>query len=278
MNIPDIEDPIYPPDFDDLIQRHRLDPGSLHVKAVHGREGERMLRCELAGLTALSDAGMLRVPTLYGLARRNGGVCLVMERIRVGRGSAEVYEEAGRMLARMHKTATHESAGFYHDNYIGAGEQKNGWMDQWPDFFAERRIVPQVERARRRGLLSGTDVSSAGNLCRKLNDILPAQEPMSLLHGDLWGGNLLTGSDGRAFFIDPAVYFGHREADLAMTRLFGGFPPAFYSAYEEEWPLLPGSDERVGVYNLYHLLNHLNLFGVSYRSSVRDVLKPFSGV
>lgn len=276
MKIPDVHDQTDPPDLDDLVRSLDLDPETLHIKTVHGNGGDHMLRCELAGLTALSNTGELRVPTIYGIARRNGRTCLVMERIRIGRGSSHAYEHAGRMLANMHKTATHDSAGFYHDNYIGAGEQKNGWMEKWPDFFAERRILPQVELASSRGLLSRTDESSAHELCKQLESILPAGEPMSLLHGDLWGGNLLTGSDGQAVFIDPAVYYGHREADLAMTRLFGGFSSAFYSAYDEVWPPLPGFEYRVGVYNLYHLLNHLNLFGVSYRSSVREILKPFS--
>ncbi|TVQ25198.1 MAG: fructosamine kinase [Spirochaetaceae bacterium] len=275
MNIPVLPDTQNLPELENFLSGSTIDRDLIHVKRSGDSSSERMLACEWVGLRALEESGEVPVPTVYGLFRDRGAVCLVMDRIRRGSGSGAAYRDAGAMLARMHRSTACETAGFEHDNYIGLGRQTNGWMDSWPRFFADRRISPQVEHARKAGLLEKVDELACERLCARMGEILPDSETMSLLHGDLWSGNLIPGEDERAYFIDPAVYYGHREADLAMTRLFGGFPAAFYDAYERQWPLLPGNEERVPVYNLYHLLNHLNIFGPSYRSSVRSVLKRF---
>ncbi len=277
MNIPVLPDTQYLPELNSFLAGSSIDRDRIHVKRSGDASSERMLACEWVGLRALEESGEVSVPTVYGLFSDRGSVCLVMDRVRRGSGSGAVYREAGAMLARMHRSTPCDAAGFEHDNFIGLGRQNNGWVDSWPRFFAERRISPQVEQARSTGLLERSDELACERLCARMEEILPDTEAMSLLHGDLWSGNVIPGDDERAYFIDPAVYYGHREADLAMTRLFGGFPAAFYDAYEREWPLLSGSEERVPVYNLYHLLNHLNIFGPSYRSSVRSVLKSFSG-
>ena len=266
------------PQLDTLLDTHGLRSESVHLKRAHTTGGEPMIACELAGLVEMSETHQVRIPRVYGLARDRGVLCLVMDRVRAGSGSRGAYREAGGMLARMHTVTERETAGLDYDNYIGAGIQNNGWMDVWSDFFAERRIKPQIRTARSKGLLDGRDEKAADRLCARLSELLPDNEPMSLLHGDLWAGNLLTDADGRAWFIDPAVYYGHREADIAMTRLFGGVPTAFYEAYEEEWPLTAGYPKREPIYNLYHMLNHLNIFGTSYLGSVRSILKPFSDV
>ena len=148
-------------------------------------------------------------------------------------------------------------------------------MDLWIPFFRERRLLPQLRRGE--GYLDEKDRRCAEKLLARLEELLPEPEAPSLLHGDLWSGNYITGPDGRAWLIDPAAYVGHREADLAMTELFGGYPAAFYDAYREAWPLQPGYEQRREIYNLYHLLNHLNLFGPSYLGSVRQILRRYGG-
>ncbi|MDQ4078886.1 MAG: fructosamine kinase family protein, partial [Chloroflexota bacterium] len=144
-----------------------------------------------------------------------------------------------------------------------------------PTFFAEQRLGALSERLSETNRLHAQRARNLERVILRLPELLPHDPPPSLLHGDLWAGNWLPLADGRAALIDPAIYFGDREADLAMTRLFGGFPPAFYQAYKAAWPLDPGADERVPLYNLYHLLNHLLLFGESYGTSVDRVLEQF---
>jgi len=166
--------------------------------------------------------------------------------------------------------------GLDHDNFIGANPQPNHPCNNWVDFFREQRLGYQMELARQRGYLSAKRGQSLETLLANLGNWLPAQPPVSLLHGDLWGGNWLVTDMGEAALIDPAVYYGDREAELAFTELFGGFPSQFYAAYNEVWPLESGYGERKELYNLYHLLNHLNLFGESYGGSVDAILRKFS--
>jgi fructosamine-3-kinase len=177
----------------------------------------------------------------------------------------------------MHR-ATAGAYGLDHDNYIGATPQPNGWMPSWRDFFRERRLRFQAELARRNGLLPAERASRVERLLDRLDRwIDDALVRPSLLHGDLWGGNFIVGPGGGPALIDPAAYYGDREADLAFTRLFGGFPDNFYRAYAAAWPLPAGWQDRRDLYNLYHLLNHLNLFGESYGAQVDAVLRRYVG-
>ncbi|HEY7884978.1 MAG TPA: fructosamine kinase family protein [Cellvibrionaceae bacterium] len=171
------------------------------------------------------------------------------------------YEAAlGNLLARMHRYRGCDSYGFYHDNYIGMTPQLNARCDSWADFWINQRIAPQMTRARQQGL--NTDID---RLLAAISDLLSSHHPQpSLLHGDLWGGNKGFINHGTPVVFDPACYYGDRETDIAFTRLFGGFSADFYTAYHNEWPLPKGFNSREGVYNLYHLLNHLNLFGSGY--------------
>jgi protein-ribulosamine 3-kinase len=213
---------------------------------------------EAEGLAALRDAGC-RAPDPVSHGTRGAESYLVLEFLELKpRGN---YAALGRMLAALHEQHG-ESFGWTRDNYIGASPQKNDRSTSWADFWAEQRLGPQLALAKRNGY-----VIDAGNVC----DLLAKHHPApSLLHGDLWGGNAGFLPNGAPVLFDPAVYYGDREADLAMTELFGGFAPEFYSAYG---PLAAGYETRKHLYNLYHLLNHLNLFGGGYLAQVSSTLR-----
>ena len=176
------------------------------------------------------------------------------------KGDAD-FPALGRMLAQAHRRPG-PAFGWDRDNYIGATPQPNGWLENWPQFWSERRMKPQLELAKRNGF----------SLPTVPLETLQGHSPQpSLLHGDLWSGNASFTPQGPVVF-DPAAYFGDREADLAMTELFGGFPREFYDAYHAAFPLPAGHAQRKHLYNLYHLLNHLNLFGRSYLGQVEETL------
>ena len=164
--------------------------------------------------------------------------------------------------------------GLDRDNYIGAGEQINTPKASWVDFFRECRLSVQLRRASH--YFDHNLLALSSRLLDRLSELLTEPASPALLHGDLWSGNYIEGSDGKAWLIDPAVYLGHPEADLAMTELFGRFHPGFYRAYQEESPLQAGYEDRRDLYNLYHLLNHLNLFGPSYLSAVAGIIRRYA--
>jgi len=235
-----------------------------------------MFEREAQGLSALADVASLRVPRPL-FTGTDPLPFIVLEHISEAAPNTGFAERFGRGLAALHRRGRSARFGFDNDNYIGATPQQNGWDDDWVVFFRERRLRFQLDLARQRGGAT-RELSRLGDgLLDRLDELLaePAETPC-LLHGDLWGGNYLCDDAGEPVLIDPAVYFGRREADLAMTMLFGRFDPRFYSAYEEAWPLAPGSDERLAIYKLYHLLNHLNLFGGGYLGGCLSILRRFS--
>jgi fructosamine-3-kinase len=199
---------------------------------------------------------------------------LVMEWINSGRKGRRFWDRFGEGLAELHRH-TADAYGFEDENFIGRLPQKNEWMDNWPAFFRSQRLEPQVAMARERGRWRSGWTEALEALYRRLPEILPGAPDASVLHGDLWKGNFMVTATGEPAIIDPAAYYGHREADLAMTELFGGFQDRFYDAYRGAWDLEPGYETRRDVYNLYHLINHLNLFGAGYASSVERTLRPF---
>ncbi len=229
-----------------------------------------MFEREAEGLTALQAAGGPRVPQVFLFAED----FILLEDLRPAVRQAGFWEDLGQSLARLHHH-TAEQFGFAHDNFIGSTHQPNGWMADGFAFFAERRLFFQARLAQRNGRLTSEQVGQVERLAARLPSILPAQ-PASLLHGDLWSGNVISDPNGAPALIDPAVWYGWAEADLAMTALFGGFPERFYQAYANYRPLTPGYRQRFPLYNLYHLLNHLNLFGVGYLGEVEMILRQFT--
>jgi protein-ribulosamine 3-kinase len=260
------------------------DGGRLFVKSNRSAPAD-MFEREAEGLRALAEPyerGALRVPAdpIAGESP-DGSRFLILEAIGTSSPGRQFFEDFGRRFARLHRETIRKDDrrfGFEHDNYLGSTPQPNGRMASWVGFFRERRLGHQLRLARSKGL-SDSDLDLLGDrLLDRLDEWIDLpDEPACLLHGDLWGGNFLASDTGEPVLVDPAVYHGHREADLAMTRLFGGFDRAFYAAYEEEWPLPPGSPERIEIYKLYHLLNHLNLFGRGYRGQCLAILRGFVG-
>jgi protein-ribulosamine 3-kinase len=226
---------------------------------VNERAFAGAFRAEAEGLEALRGAGC-RAPRPLKHGVEGDSAYLMLEWLELARSGD--FAALGHMLAQLHRN---EGArfGWDADNYIGATPQKNGWYDSWAEFWRERRLKPQIELARSQGF----------DLAMPSLRLLDGHQPKpTLVHGDLWSGNSGFLPGGAPVLFDPAVYYGDREADLAMTELFGGFPREFYAAYGRELPLDAGYPQRRHLYNLYHLLNHLNLFGAGYLGQVRSTL------
>ncbi|HEY4688968.1 MAG TPA: fructosamine kinase family protein [Anaerolineae bacterium] len=240
------------------------------------RPHPRMFEVEARGLRLLKAAQAVRVPEVIAVIDQPPA--LVLEWIDVRGSKNHAADALGRQLAQQHR-ALGPSYGLDHDNYIGSNRQPNRPTDSWIDFFRDQRLGSQMELARRNGYLDSRRARQLERMMSRLGEWIdgPACAP-SLLHGDLWGGNFITGPDGEPVLIDPAVYYGDREAEIAFTELFGGFGPNFYAAYNEAWPLAPGYADRRDLYNLYHLLNHLNLFGEGYGGSVDAILRRYAGM
>ena len=255
-----------------------LSDGSRVFLKENTRENADFFRAEMTGISAIRKTGAIRVPVILDTGIVENRSYLMMEYLDSAPRKRDYWERFGRELAAMHRADPSEwtpggNYGFPEDNYIGAGRQVNDVHTRWIDFFRDCRLEVQFRRA-------GAYFDAAGRkavqrLLDHLDRYLTEPAHPSLLHGDLWSGNFVTGPEGYACLIDPAVYTGHAEADLAMTELFGGFAPAFYDAYREENEILPGYSDRRDLYNLYHLLNHLNLFGGGYYGSVMRIIRRF---
>jgi protein-ribulosamine 3-kinase len=243
------------------------------VKLNEARHGY-MFTAEAAGLAEMEAAGAIRVPHPVVHGTLEGSAFLVLEWLPLGGGGSGV--DLGRRLAKLHRT-TWTSFGWKRDNTIGSTPQPNPPGDDWTAFFGEHRLGHQLELAGRNG--AGRHLVAGGEQLRaRLTDFFPGYQPIpSLLHGDLWGGNHGY-TDGEPVLFDPAVYYGDREADLAMTELFGGFPADFYAAYREAWPLDPGYATRKTLYNLYHVLNHFNMFGGGYAGQADAMIERLLAV
>lgn len=216
-----------------------------------------------------------RIPKVIALPDDSNPNFLIIEYIEEGAAGNGYYERFGQALAAMHRT-TQDHYGLDHNNFIGSTEQINTPEMDGLIFFREHRLRFQQELAREKGLLPTAIDKKIDRLCDQLDQHLELTgERPALVHGDLWSGNTFADSAQRPCLVDPAVHFGLRETDLAMTELFGRLPQSFYDAYRDAFPQNPGYEERKQLYNLYHLLNHLNLFGGSYLASVESTVNPF---
>ncbi len=234
-----------------------------------------MFEKEAKGLRLLQQAGNLKIPKLLGYGSLEGKYYLLLEYINSASPASSYWREFGHNLAEMHKSNTSESYGLDHDNYIGKLPQPNKFKSSWIDFFIENRLEFQLKLAVQNRLVDSAFVNRYRNFYRQLPDLLPVDRP-ALLHGDLWSGNAMVSSEGSACVIDPAVYYGHREIEIAFTRMFGGFDRDFYKGYQEAYPFDPGFEERVDIYNIYPHMVHVNLFGTSYLSGVESVLRRYA--
>ncbi len=229
---------------------------------------------EAHGLRTLAAAEELRVPAVRALGK--DVAFLALEWIETGRRCDDFDVRFGRALAALHR---HEAAqhGLEVDNYIGAMPQINTQSTSWTEFYRVQRVGAQMRFAQARGNLPPARQAALTRLQARLGEWLDDTARPALLHGDLWGGNYMVDSDGCPVLIDPAVYYGHRETDLAMTELFGGFSQRFYAAYREAYPLEDGYEARRDLYQLYHILNHMNLFGGGYAHRVDSIVWRYVG-
>lgn len=230
---------------------------------------------ESNGLRELKKANAIRVPDVISCDEE----FLLIEFISPRGRSKKFFEDFGRRFAGLHRYSG-EKFGFYENNYIGSNPQINmpdeDEENNWVAFFLNKRIFYQFKLAEKNGYAKKELKDAVSSLEKTIHKIIGSSlEPPSLLHGDLWSGNYIVDENGNACIIDPAVYYGHREADLAMTKLFGGFSSEFYSAYNEAYPLKEGYEYRESLYKLYHVLNHLNLFGTSYYSHAMSLIGQY---
>lgn len=250
------------------------------VKATADFSGSPLV-AEADGLQLIASTGSIKTPELLHIGKQ----CLIMDYIAESNLQHGYWIKLAEKLADLHRNdATIEDTygefiqppyGLAKDNYCGATRQPNGWFEDGHELFSQNRLLYQAYLAHKNGLLESPWVISVESICERLPELVPWQ-PASLLHGDFWPGNILADNQGEPVLIDPAVYYGWREADIAMSLLFGGLPHEFYVSYDEIWPMENGWRNRVPLYNLYHLLNHLNIFGVSYLDQVHQTISRYA--
>ncbi len=233
-----------------------------------------MFEAEQTGLHALRQHTDLHIPKPLGILQQKDTLFFAMTFLDFQQPHDPGQRKLGRELAALHRNENHRH-GFESDNFIGLTPQKNAWMNSWTNFWIRCRLDPQFERLKEKGVASDF-LKTAERFCDKATLILEGHNPTpSFLHGDLWSGNYGICTDGVPALYDPAVYFGDRETDLAMTELFGGFSQGFYDAYNEAWPLDSGYKERKTFYNIYHILNHANIFGGRYLAQAQSEMEAF---
>lgn len=247
--------------------------GDFFIKYNLSAKYPEMFEKEAMGLELLDNACALRTPKVLFTDSGLKYSFIVMEFIQSGYMSDSFWKSFASGLARLHRNH-HDKAGLDHNNYIGSLFQDNEYHTSWNEFFILKRLLPLIKDGRNAGLLNDGDTKAFERLFNQLPSIFP-QEPLSLLHGDLWNGNILADTFHEPFIFDPAVYYGFREMDIAMSRLFGGFPDIFYATYNEYFPLENEWEERMDICNLYPLLVHLKLFGGSYALSLKSIISRF---
>lgn len=260
-----------------------LNNGKTVFMKANAKENAAFFTSEALALSAIESTKTIKTPKILctgtDAGEQAGYSFLFLDYIQSTPKIKNYWEVFGQELVSMHKSETKKFTGgtkfgFLQDNFIGARTQKNINSDSWIEFFRDSRLEPQFKEAD--SYFDTNERKLVIKLLDHLSEFLIEPEFPSLLHGDLWKGNAMCGTDGKAWLIDPASYVGHAETDLAMTELFGGFPEKFYAAYKDTNPLQPGYEERRDLYNLYHLLNHLNMFGTSYLNPVKSILEEYT--
>jgi fructosamine-3-kinase len=269
------ERPVGGGDINDAYEAGLSDGRTVFVK-TNDRADAAMFPAEARGLAWLEEARALRLPKVLAVSAGESDRpnFLVLEHLGSSVPARGFDDELGRGLAALHRFGA-PSFGLDHDNFIGRLPQANEPRATWPEFYGQRRLAPQLGRAERAGLADVGLRRSFDQLFARLEQLCGPSEPPARLHGDLWGGNLHSDANGAPCLIDPAVYGGHREVDLAMMKLFGGFGERVFAAYDEAYPLCAGHAERVSLYQLYPLMVHVNLFGASYLGSVKRALTRY---
>lgn len=238
---------------------------NLFVK-INVRQQASMFSAEAQGLREIHQTRAIRCPSVLAQGVVGDRAYLLLEAINMT--NVGDYGVMGQMLAKLHRHSA-KHFGFWGDNTIGSTAQVNTWSNDWVDFFSRQRLRYQLDLAHQRGLA----LEEGYSLLEIVGSFFETSPEASLLHGDLWNGNVAFDSEGNPVVFDPACYYGDREADLAMSELFGGFPESFYRGYEEVWPLRPGYSRRKHLYNLYHILNHYNIFGAGYAEQARTMTR-----
>ncbi|GGZ29470.1 aminoglycoside phosphotransferase [Echinicola pacifica] len=248
------------------------DKGSFFLKSNHLPSSDVFVQ-EIKGLTLLHKHSPLQIPKTIGAGRIGDQNYILIEWIHGGYPNENYWFDLGRGLAELH-IATAPQFGLEEDNYIAILPQKNNFHPSWSEFYTEERLEPMIGKAYYDGLVNKAFYKKFQTIYPKLEALMPKEKP-ALLHGDLWSGNVIVNKKGHPCLIDPAVYYGHREMDLAFSKLFGGFRTEFYEAYNDVFPLEPGFEERADIHNLYPLLVHLNLFGLSYLPGIKKVVNKY---
>ena len=280
-----LEDIIEELDIGTLLSTRTISGGSINDSfRVETTEGEfflklnsasrlpNMFEAEKRGLELLGQSSFI-VPKPLGVGTHGDTQFILMQWVEKGAPEDGFWNEFGRSLAELHLLSS-VNFGLNHDNYIGSLNQKNSEHENWADFYRDERLIPQMNLADKQGRLSQRMRVGFETLFLELESLFPVEKP-SLLHGDLWSGNMMVTADGSPSIFDPAVYFGHREMDLAMMALFGGFGNGWIDAYNEVYPLESGWRERIPIGQLYPLMIHVNLFGGGYVTDVLHALKQF---
>lgn len=247
--------------------------GWYFIKCNEAVNALTMFETEANGLERIKKTESVFTPKIIEFGCFNNVAFLILESIESKSPSNGDLNKLGEKLAQLHLNSSN-SFGLEHDNFIGKLTQSNTWHKNWQDFYIHERLSPQYKLALHNGLLNRNEMPSHSEMNKTLENMFRDIRP-SLLHGDLWSGNYIIAKDGNAYIIDPAIYYGHSEVDIAMSKLFGGFGDAFYDAYFSIIPKDHYTDSRIEIYQLYYLLVHLNMFGKSYYGSVKRIMKKY---
>jgi protein-ribulosamine 3-kinase len=246
--------------------------GKYFIKWNQG-EHEGMFESEAKSMELIRETNTIHVPKVYGYGKKSDGAYLMLDYVAESKKKNDYWQNFARKLADLHNH-TNVRYGLHFNNYIGALRQINDFADNGIQFFLEKRLITQLERAFKAKIIEYRLYIDLNNLFSKIPIYFPKEAP-ALLHGDLWSGNLMVDENGQASIVDPSAYYGLREAEIAFTTLFGGFPSEFYEAYHEVKPLESGFKDRIDLYNLYPLLVHANLFGGGYLESIKRIVSKY---